>query len=96
MGPVFVVVPDVVDDESFELVLVPDDGAVEELSAQGADPAFGECVRDRSLYRLISGLPRVNQSNTMTLRRTTPMGIKPNLILVSAEAICVNQSTRLG
>ena len=37
---------DVVDDESFELSAVPDDGVVEELSAQGADPAFGECVRD--------------------------------------------------
>jgi hypothetical protein len=33
MGSVLVVVPDVVDDESFELVLVPDDGAIEELAA---------------------------------------------------------------
>ena len=47
MGPVGVVVVDVVGDESFELALVPDDGAVEELAAQGADPAFGERVRDR-------------------------------------------------
>ena len=39
-----VVVRDVVDHEPLELVLVPDDGAVKELSAQGADPAFGERV----------------------------------------------------
>ena len=40
-----VVVIDVVDDEPLELVAVPDDGAVEELSSKGADPAFGERVR---------------------------------------------------
>ena len=44
MGPVGVVLVDVVGDEVFELVLVPDDGAVKKLSAQGADPAFGERV----------------------------------------------------
>jgi hypothetical protein len=31
--PVLVVVSDVVDDESFELAVVPDDGAVEELAS---------------------------------------------------------------
>ena len=40
------VVVDVVDDQAFELVLVPDVGAVEELSSQGPDPSFGEGVRD--------------------------------------------------
>ena len=35
---------DVVDDESFELVLVPDDGSVEEFAADGADPTFRERV----------------------------------------------------
>ncbi len=40
MGSVLVVVIDVVDDEALKLVLVPDDGAVEELAAQGPDPAF--------------------------------------------------------
>ena len=44
MGPVSVVVVEVVGDESLKLVLVPDDGAVKELSALGADPAFGERV----------------------------------------------------
>jgi hypothetical protein len=29
-----------------ELTLVPDDGAVEELAAQGADPAFRDAVGD--------------------------------------------------
>ena len=44
MGPVGVVVVDVVDDNSFELTLVQDDGPVEELTAQRADPAFRERV----------------------------------------------------
>ena len=44
MWPVGVVVLDVFGDQAFELLLVPDDGAVEELSADGADPSFGECV----------------------------------------------------
>ena len=35
---------DVVSDEPLKLALVPDDGAVEELSSNGADPAFGERV----------------------------------------------------
>ena len=39
-----VVVVDVVDHEPLELALVPDDGAVKELSSQGAHPAFGERV----------------------------------------------------
>ena len=43
---------DVVDDESLELLVVPDDGAVEQLAAQGCDPAFGERVRDRCLEDL--------------------------------------------
>ena len=45
--PVGVVMVDVVGDEAFELSLVPDDGAVEELAAQRPNPAFGECVGDR-------------------------------------------------
>ena len=51
--PVGVVVVDVVGDESFELVLVPDDGAVEEFAAQGPDPAFRERVRDRRPDRVL-------------------------------------------
>jgi hypothetical protein len=47
MWPVGVVVLDVVDDEALELMLVPDDGAVEKLAAKGSDPAFSECVRHR-------------------------------------------------
>ena len=35
---------DVVDHEPLELALVPDDRAVKEFSAQGANPAFGERV----------------------------------------------------
>ena len=37
---------DVVGDDPFELSLVPDDGAIEQLASQGPDPAFGERVRD--------------------------------------------------
>jgi hypothetical protein len=44
VGPVGVVVVDVVHDESFELVLVPDDGAVEELASHAPDPSFSERV----------------------------------------------------
>ena len=40
-----VVVGDVAGDESFELLLVPDDGAVEEFSSDRSDPSFGERVR---------------------------------------------------
>ena len=44
VGPVDVVMVDVVDHEPLELALIPDDRAVKELSAQGADPAFSEGV----------------------------------------------------
>ena len=54
MGAVGVVVVDVVDDEVFELSLVPDDGAVEELAAQGPDPALGERVGDWGPDRRLS------------------------------------------
>lgn len=48
MGPVRVVLIDVVDDEAFELALVPDDRATEELAAQGRAPSFREGVGHRS------------------------------------------------
>ena len=44
VGSVLVVVRDVVGDEAFELLAVPDDGAVEEFAADRADPAFSERV----------------------------------------------------
>ena len=44
VGAVGVVVVEVVGDEAVELSLVPVEGAVEELAAQGADPTFGEGV----------------------------------------------------
>ena len=56
MGPVCVVVVDVVGDEAFELSLVPDDGAIEKLAPQGPDPAFGEGVRDRRSDRGLEDL----------------------------------------
>ena len=49
MGPVRVVVRDVADHEPFELALIPDDGAVEELASQTADLAFGEGVGYQAL-----------------------------------------------
>ena len=42
VGPMFVVVVDVVGHEAFELVLVPDDGAVEQFPAYGSDPVGAE------------------------------------------------------
>jgi len=50
-GLVLVVVVDVVANESFELVSVPDDGAVEEFSSDRSDPAFGERVGYRGANR---------------------------------------------
>ena len=41
MRPMLVVVGDVVADEAFDLSAVPDDGAVEKLSPDRADPALG-------------------------------------------------------
>ena len=51
MGPVRVVMIDVVDDKPLKLATVPDDGPVEEFASQGADPAFGERVRHGSTHR---------------------------------------------
>ena len=56
VGPVPVVMRDVVGDEAFELASVPDEGAVEEFSSQRADPPFGERVRDRRPDRGLENL----------------------------------------
>ena len=56
MGPVRVVVIDLVDDKLGELATVPDDGAVEEFASKGADPAFGERVRHGGAYRCLEDL----------------------------------------
>ena len=47
---------DVVDHEPLELALVPDDGAVEQLAAQTADPAFGEGVGYWGMNRSLENL----------------------------------------
>lgn len=44
MWSVLVVVVDVVADEAFELLLVPDDRAVEDLAVDQSDAAIGEGV----------------------------------------------------
>jgi len=51
-----VVVRDVVDDETFELLVVPDDGAVEELSPDRSDPTLSERVGDRRADRSLEDL----------------------------------------
>ena len=56
VGPVRVVMIDVVDDKPLELTTVPDDAAVEELASKGADPAFGERVRHGSAHRRLEDL----------------------------------------
>ena len=56
MGPVRVVVIDVVDDKLVELAAVPDDGAVKEFASKGADPAFGERVRHGGAHRCLEDL----------------------------------------
>ena len=56
MGSVGVVVPDVVDNELFELTLVPDEGAVEKLSSNRSDPPFSERVGHRCPDRCLENL----------------------------------------
>ena len=56
MGPVRVVMIDVVNDKIVELAAVPDDGAVKEFASKGADPAFGERVRHGSAHRRLEDL----------------------------------------
>src|SRR5207244_11431481 len=51
VGPVRVVVLDVSAYEVFELSAIPDEGAVAELAADGADPSFCIRVRDWSAGR---------------------------------------------
>lgn len=51
VGSVFVVVVDVLVQECSELSFVPDQGAIEEFLAEGADPAFGERVGHRRPWR---------------------------------------------
>jgi hypothetical protein len=65
---------DVVDDEAFELVLVPDDGSVEEFATEGTDLSFGDgvwtgvlrilrpSVRKMSSNALMNWLPRSQTS----------------------------------
>ena len=50
-------------DEAFELPKVPDDGAVEELAAQGADPAVGVGVRHRGPNRCLENLEAFGSEN---------------------------------
>jgi hypothetical protein len=50
VGSMPVVVLDVLAQELFELPVVPDQGAVEEPPANGADPAFRVRVRDRRAW----------------------------------------------
>jgi hypothetical protein len=63
--PVGVVVVDVVDDEAFELMLVPDDGAVEEFAAQRSDPAFSKRVRDPGPDRCLDDLQSLGSEDVV-------------------------------
>src|SRR2546430_498868 len=47
VGPVRVVVLDVLVEEMLHMLVVPDEGAVAQFAACGADPAFRVRVRDR-------------------------------------------------
>ena len=55
-GSVCVAVIDVVDDEAFELLAIPDDRAVDKLASQGADPALSEAAGDRCSDRRFEAL----------------------------------------
>ncbi len=82
MGAVGVVVVDVVDDESFELVLVPDDGAVEELAAQGPDPAFGEALATG----VRTGVLRILRPSVRKISSKVSMNWLPAIVLSRARA----------
>ena len=56
MGLVLVVAVDVAADEALELFAVPDDGVVEEFSADRSDTAFSERVRHRSPHWCLEDL----------------------------------------
>jgi len=51
VGSMRVVVPDILAEQLFEVSAVPDEGAVAELAAHGADPPFRVGVRDRCVRR---------------------------------------------
>jgi hypothetical protein len=51
MGPLLVVVLEVVDEDPAEVALVVDEDPVEALAADRADDAFGVGVRDRRAHR---------------------------------------------
>ena len=55
VGSVLVVAADVIDDEPFELALVPDDGPIKELSADRSDPASAKRAGYRSPVRGLEG-----------------------------------------
>ena len=52
MGPVSVVVGDVISDEAFELTSVPDDRPVQQLTTKRTGPALSERIRDWGLDRV--------------------------------------------
>ena len=56
VGPVFVVMGDVVAGEAFELSPVPDEGPIEELAPQRPDPTLHVRVRDRRADRRLQDL----------------------------------------
>ena len=56
MGSVFVVVGDVVGDEAFELMPVPDDRPVQQLTTKRTDPTLSERIRDRGPHRGLENL----------------------------------------
>ena len=72
VGAVTVVVVEVVVEEPAELAFVPDDGAVEELMAQGPHPAFGVGIGHRRL-----GWGRDRLDPGATLRRLHGVGSMP-------------------
>ena len=79
------VVLDVVGDEMFELPLVPNDGAVEQLAAQGTDPAFGEAVRDWGSDRGLEDLEAFRSEYLIE-------GVDELAAVVTDERSCIGES----
>ena len=90
MGPVLVVVPDVVDDEPFELALVPDESAVEEFAADRADPALGEGVGHRCADGCLEDLEALGSKDLVEGVDELAASV-PNQRSCASELVAVNK-----
>jgi hypothetical protein len=93
VGPVGVVVLDVLAEEPFELAAVPDEGAIEKLAAHAGDPAFRVGVRDRGTRwrvdnrRAVAAKDLVERGDERTGSSGNSMSRSPSAIRVSFACV---------